>query len=589
MTRRPWNRLLRHGPLAALAGLFAGGACAGGQPAGEGAPTAARPDEPHHVGADCASCHAAEQAAWAGSHHALAQRPVGDADRARFDGAPVKAGQLVVTPLRPEDGAPLRFSVEGDRGGNPTVWNVNQVIGVAPLQQYLVEADRGRLLVAPIAWDVAGRRWYDPAPDGAVGDPADPLYWAGLVGTWNRMCVGCHTTDGQGGYDAAHDQWVTTSSAPNVGCAACHGADGAASPGDQGRELAVCGPCHARGEMLQTPGAPATLAAGADWHTSVLPELRDAPAFGPDGGTVEVVEAFELGPFLQSRMAQAGVRCTDCHDPHSGALRRQGDATCTSCHADARYAAAPHRGHEQPITCVDCHMPQRTYMGLHRRHDHHLRRPDPGLDRELGQVGACQACHDPVPGPAAAGRADAAARLARAVAAARAGRADLAPELVFAAQDPSLAPFTRAGAVAVLATLPPTAMPDRGLRAANSFAPLLTEGDPALRFAIARLYASWGIGEQVLAQALRDPFFPVRRAALYSPAGDAAVRAPVQAEVERVTTRSDNPAAWTNLAVLRAMGGDRAGAEAALRTALAIDPSFADARRNLEALTGGGR
>ena len=38
------------------------------------------------------------------------------------------------------------------------------------------------------------------------------------------------------------------------------------------------------------------------------------------------------GSFLQSKMYDRGVRCTDCHDRHSGKLVATGNAVCTQCH-----------------------------------------------------------------------------------------------------------------------------------------------------------------------------------------------------------------------------------------------------------------
>ena len=43
-------------------------------------------------------------------------------------------------------------------------------------------------------------------------------------------------------------------------------------------------------------------------------------------------EVYVYGSYVQSKMFHAGVRCTDCHEPHSGRTRFAGNAVCTQCH-----------------------------------------------------------------------------------------------------------------------------------------------------------------------------------------------------------------------------------------------------------------
>src|SRR5262245_65390837 len=94
-------------------------------------------------------------------------------------------------------------------------------------------------------------------------------------------------------------------------------------------------------------------------------------------------------------MYARGVRCWDCHEPHSGATRKAGNALCLSCHA-ASYAAPTHV-HHSPDTagaqCVGCHMPVTVYMQRDPRHDHSFSRPDPEATIALGIPNACNRCH----------------------------------------------------------------------------------------------------------------------------------------------------------------------------------------------------
>ena len=53
-------------------------------------------------------------------------------------------------------------------------------------------------------------------------------------------------------------------------------------------------------------------------------------------------EVFEYGSFVQSRMYHAGVTCSDCHEPHSLALRAEGNALCGQCHLPAKFDTAEH-------------------------------------------------------------------------------------------------------------------------------------------------------------------------------------------------------------------------------------------------------
>jgi len=107
-----------------------------------------------------------------------------------------------------------------------------------------------------------------------------------------------------------------------------------------------------------------------------------------------------------------GMRCTDCHDPHSQHYRdvngaplagRFDDRQCTSCHAskgDAETAQA--HSHHPPQSagsrCVACHMPYIQHPELgdairYARSDHTIPIPRPGEDDTARAVSGCAACH----------------------------------------------------------------------------------------------------------------------------------------------------------------------------------------------------
>ena len=56
-------------------------------------------------------------------------------------------------------------------------------------------------------------------------------------------------------------------------------------------------------------------------HDTWRPDLLQEGLYFADGQIKD--EVFEIGSFLQSKMAARGVACSHCHDPHSARLRAQ--------------------------------------------------------------------------------------------------------------------------------------------------------------------------------------------------------------------------------------------------------------------------
>ena len=63
------------------------------------------------------------------------------------------------------------------------------------------------------------------------------------------------------------------------------------------------------------------------------PTTLDEGLYHADGQILD--EVYVYGSFLQSRMAHAGVRCSNCHDPHTARPVLAGNAVCTQCHNPA--------------------------------------------------------------------------------------------------------------------------------------------------------------------------------------------------------------------------------------------------------------
>ena len=239
------------------------------------------------------------------------------------------------------------------------------------------------------------------------------------------MCADCHSTNLVRGFDDQTATYHTTFSEIDVSCEACHGPGSLhvklasrLSPfwdhdrgyglaklkgDDPNTQIETCAACHSRRRVIadaQTAGP----AAGEPYCDHFLNETLTAATYHSDGQILD--EVYVYGSFIQSKMFHKGIRCTDCHDPHTAKLKHEGNNVCTSCHQHpaGKYDSPAHH-HHQPGTpgasCVECHMPEVTYMEVDSRRDHSIRIPRPDLSVELGTPNACVRCHiDPVtPGP----------------------------------------------------------------------------------------------------------------------------------------------------------------------------------------------
>ena len=390
------------------------------------AATPALAETPGFTGsAACGTCHEQQLDAWQGSHHGWALREptaenvLGDFNDARFE-------HKGITSRFFRDGG--RFLVETDGAdGKLATFEIKYVVGVEPLQQYLVEIDGGRLQALDIAWDTEAKRWYHlyPNEDVAAGNG---LHWTGSYKNWQARCAVCHQTDFRKNYDPKARTYQSTWSELTIGCEGCHGpgeahvawaqgardqsiqSSGGLTPhgllrpeadGRQAVEQNMCGPCHSRREAH---GADSTLPTAPLGDHYNLMTLGDGLYFH-DGQQDE--EVYILGSFLQSKMHEKGVTCSNCHDPHSGGLVAEGNAVCTQCHNEvgreefptlkaANYDMPDHHHHKPESAgaqCISCHMPERDYMVIDGRRDHFFRVPDPLLSKKVGSPDACAGCH----------------------------------------------------------------------------------------------------------------------------------------------------------------------------------------------------
>ncbi len=313
-----------------------------------------------------------------------------------------------------------------DSAGAMKTFEIPYVFGVCPLQQYLIEFPGGRMQCLPIAWDTTRKAWFHLYPTEPI--PAgDELHWTGAHQNWNYMCAACHSTNLRKNFDLEANAYDTTWSEINVSCETCHGpgslhvklADakslfwdrriGYGLPDlkseDSRVEIETCAPCHVRRRVVY-PG----FEAGGKFLDTGIPVLLDNPVYYPDGQILD--EDYVYGSFIQSKMYEKGVRCTDCHDPHSVRVKHTapGDPwdkppdnrLCTDCHMEThpagKYDTPAHHHHpdaSKPGTkCVECHMPETSYMVADPRRDHSMRSPRPDLTIALGIPNACNNCHN---------------------------------------------------------------------------------------------------------------------------------------------------------------------------------------------------
>jgi len=566
----------------------------------------------------CLECHPAAAKEWATSHHFQAMAPATDATvLGDFGGAELARNGVVSRFLRRDGGFVVH--TEG-RDGALADFPVAYTFGVRPLQQYLIAQPGGRFQALTLAWDTERGRWFDLYP-GEKTPPGDVLHWTGRYQSWNGMCASCHSTNLQKNYDARADRYATTWSEINVSCQSCHGPgerhvawarSGAARAGTDGlvdlrtgeREIEVCAACHSRRSELSATPVP-----GVPLYDDYLPALLTPDLYHADGQ--QLGEVYEYGSFRQSRMYQAGVRCTDCHDPHRLTPVAEGNALCVRCHQDApdtgRFPGLRAKSYDSPehhfhavgspgARCVACHMPARDYMIVDARRDHAIRIPRPDLTVKIGTPNACSGCHADRP-PAWA--ADAIARwygsarrqethYGEALAAGRAARPGAEDALVALAGDASAPAIVRATALDLLRHSGPASVP---ASVAGTHDP-----DPAVRVAavggLERVPPERRV--PLVAAALRDPRRAIRIEAArvlssvpperFDPAERRAYESAL-AEFEAAQgVALDMPGPYLNLAVVAENEGRHAEAEERYRSALRLDPDFTPARLNFARL-----
>lgn len=399
-------------------------------------PASGRPlDNPEFIGSEqCGSCHQQQYQDWQGSHHdqammkANSESILGDFNQASFS-----LNGITSTFFKKGD----EFWVNTDGpDGILQDYKIAYTFGITPLQQYLIAFDDGRYQALSIAWDSrrkaeGGQRWFHLYPD--VSGHKDTLHWTGQLQNWNSHCAECHSTELQKNYDQVSNSYQTTWFEMDVACEACHGAGRqhmawvnskdpnkpdnkglltdirshghwqrlpaqatanklGATPSHSDQQINSCASCHARRSTIDAVDNKNFQ--GKELLDTHIPLLIEEPFYHIDGQILD--EVYVYGSFIQSKMHQQGVVCSDCHNPHSLKLKAPDNQLCAQCHNPSVFDQPAHHHHNnasEGALCINCHMPETTYMTIDPRRDHSLRIPRPDLSVTLAMPNACNQCH----------------------------------------------------------------------------------------------------------------------------------------------------------------------------------------------------
>ncbi len=362
--------------------------------------------DPNYIGTKrCASCHNEEYETWKGSHHDHSMDEANpNTVLASFDSIAFESQG--VNYLFFKKGSSFWVNTEGDDGGYKD-FEISYVFGVEPLQQYIINFPDGNMQCLRVAWDTQKKEWYD-LYDTTKVEVDEWIHWTKGGLRWNTMCADCHSTNLKKNFKPSTGEYNTTFNQIDVSCESCHGpgkkhVEWVKNPKDVKKydllkltsgisskeQVDQCARCHSlRGQVTKSFDHSGVF---MDHYT---PDILREGNYHADGQILG--EVYVYGSFIQSKMYHNGVRCTDCHEPHSLKLKWSGNTLCTSCHIPEKYDVIDHFQHpvgSEGAQCINCHMPGRYYMGNDFRRDHSFRIPRPDLSEKYGTPNACNDCH----------------------------------------------------------------------------------------------------------------------------------------------------------------------------------------------------
>lgn len=356
----------------------------------------------------CQSCHKTEYNNWLSSDHFKAMQPANDSTvLGNFNNTKYTADG-VTSRFFKKDGK-FFINTQGEDGANHD-YEIKYTFGYWPLQQYLVVFPNGRMQATRQSWDSKNKKWFHQYAGQKIPSH-DWLHWTGNAQNWNTMCSRCHSTNLQKNYDFASETYHTTYSVLTVSCESCHGPgkkhidyinssdykNGEKIAGsfllltknsNQTTQINTCAPCHMRASEIS-----GNYVQSNELLDNFIPEIPSTDFYYADGQMRD--EDYNYASFLQSKMYSRGVKCSNCHNPHSGKILFIGNQLCLQCHAKKYddFSHTFHTANTEASLCKSCHMPGTVYMGNDLRHDHALRMPRPDLSVQYGTPNACNKCH----------------------------------------------------------------------------------------------------------------------------------------------------------------------------------------------------
>ncbi|MCP4256769.1 MAG: tetratricopeptide repeat protein [Planctomycetes bacterium] len=506
----------------------------------------------------------------------------------------------------------------------------------------MVEFPDGRIQLPDIGWDdhpkeKGGQKWVHLHPDEKI-TPKHVFHWIRRFLNWNYMCGECHTTNFQKNYDLETNTFKTTWSEIDVGCQACHGPgsnhvewarsikktnykkNGFEDKGlevnlksdDSEVQIEACGRCHARRNGLRKE-----YQYGKPFMDYYVPQVLIDPFYYPDGQILD--EVYVYGSFIQSKKYEQGVRCTDCHNPHTARLRTYGNDLCIGCHSSAPpqqftnlkekdYNSPAHYFHKDDspgAKCEECHMPETQYMIVDPRRDHKFQIPRPDLSVNLNIPNSCNRCHKDKSAQWAADKIDdwhpstkdkrqKETHFAEIFDAGQKRKPEAEAGLIKIANDGSSPAIIRATALNILSEY-------RSNQAIDVTASALKDDDPLIRYEALRAISVLitkrvGNDDQkkkysLLVPLLKDPIHAVRieaaraltevPAKLFNKDDLKDFKKVLDKYIERQESIADRPESHLNLGLMYENTGQNDMAEASYKTAIRLVNDFAPARFNL--------
>ncbi len=261
-------------------------------------------------------------------------------------------------------------------------------------QRYLTKIGES-LYILPIQWNEKDKNWVTYHPDHWYGSDDLPLYTDETALTtdvvkknsFERRCIGCHSTGVQLAYDETIG-YTATYSELNTACEKCHGPGGPAisahSAGTgvefdtmtQDQKIDVCGQCHSRGESVATAGGnifdfPVNAALElfkpgdtfTDFFSVYTPE--NSSKFWADGvhSKNHHQQALDFKRSVHYSNPWEEMDCTSCHDPHQAPGDHQIRDTVTEEGADGQPITITTNNDDNTL-CLACHATHGPFAGI---------------------------------------------------------------------------------------------------------------------------------------------------------------------------------------------------------------------------------